>query len=144
MKPENEHLNALPDPAPAAPHDPYKMRTLEQIVSLFDGGDFLQKLLKGHADLQRALLDHKDEHGGKAKGTMTLTIGYDLGKQGDVAMSARVDFKTPQKPASNAAAFINDKGELTLYSPLMARMHSGPRNVKETPHDPETGEVIDA
>ena len=126
------------------PHDPYKMRTLEQIVSLFDGGDFLEKLLKGHADLQIALLEHRAEHGGKAKGSMTLTIGYDLGKQGDVAMSARVDFKTPQKPPSSAAAFINDQGELTLYSPLMAQMQTGPRDIRETPHDPETGEIIDA
>lgn len=125
-------------------HDPYRMRGIEQILALFDGGDFLRELLEGHSDLQKALLEHREEHGGKTKGSMTLTIGYDLGKQGDVAMSAHVEFKKPKKPPSSAAAFINEQGDLTLYSPLMARMQPGPRDVKETPHDPVTGEVIDA
>lgn len=121
--------------------DPYRMRTLEQILSLFDGGDFLEKLMEGHRQLQTDLLDHHADHGGKAKGSMTIGVSYNLGKSGDVGMTATVAFKAPQKPASSAAAFINDNGELTLYSPFMARMQPGIRDV--TDHDPETGEVRD-
>lgn len=131
------------DTAPATDHDPYKMRTLEQILALFDGGDFLAEVMAGHKQLQIDLLEHKAEHGTKGcSGTMTLQVNYALGKSGDVAMGATVSFKAPKKPPSSAAAFINDDGELTLYSPFMARMHQPVRDV--TDFDPETGEVRDA
>lgn len=124
------------------PHDPYKMRTIEQILALFDGGDFLAQLLDGHKQLQLDLLEHKDEHGTKGcQGSMTLQLNYALGKSGDVAMGATVNFKAPKKPPSSAAAFINDDGELTLYSPFMARMHQPVRDA--TDFDPETGEIRD-
>lgn len=123
-------------------HDPYKLRSLEQILALFDGGSFLTEVMDEHRKLQIELLEHAAEHGSKGcDGSMTLKIGYALGKSGDVSMSAKADFKGPKKPASSAAAFINDRGELTLYSPLMARMHQPVRDA--TPHDPETGEVRD-
>ena len=126
---------AVPDP-----HDPYKLRTLEQILALFDAGDFLVEVLRGHRNLQLDLLRHQGEHGTKGcQGSMTLQVNYALGKSGDVAMGATVTFKAPKKPPSSAAAFINDDGELTLYSPLMARMNQPVRNT--TDFDPETGEV---
>jgi hypothetical protein len=124
------------------PHDPYMLRGIEQLFGLFDGGDFLAKVMSGHKDLQLDLLSHMEEHGSKGcKGSMTLKINYALGKSGDVGMGATVDFKAPAKPPSSAAAYINDKGELTLYSPFMARMQQPIRDA--TPHDPETGEVRD-
>lgn len=130
------------DLAVPEPHDPYKMHTLEQILALFDGGGFLTEVMTGHKQLQIDLLEHKDEHGTKGcQGSMTLQVNYALGKSGDVAMGATVSFKAPKKPPSSAAAFINDNGELTLYSPFMARMHQPVRDVSD--HDPETGEVRD-
>jgi hypothetical protein len=33
------------------PHDPYRLRSLEQILSLFDGGEFLTEVMTGHRDL---------------------------------------------------------------------------------------------
>jgi len=128
--------------AKPATHDPYKMRTLEQILTLFDDGDFLDKVMEGHKQLQLDLLEHKAENGTKGcSGSMTITVNYALGKSGDVAMGATVAFKAPKKPPSSAAAYINDNGELTLYSPFMSRMHQPVRDV--TDYDPETGEVRD-
>ena len=125
------------------PHDPYKMRTIEQILALFDGGNFLAEVLDGHRRLQLDLLEHKDEHGTKScEGTMTLKLSYALGKSGDVAMGATVTFKPPKKPPSSAVAFINDQGDLTLFSPLMARMQTPVRDA--TLHDTYTGEIRDA
>lgn len=127
---------------PPEPHDPYKMRTLEQILALFDGGAFLEEVMSGHKKLQIDLLDHKDEHGTKGcQGSMTLEVNYALGKSGDVSMGASVKFKPPKKPPSSAAAYINDNGELTLYSPLMAKMQRPIHDVSD--HDPETGEIRD-
>lgn len=124
------------------PHDPYKMRTLEQILTLFDGGTFLETVMNGHKDLMHELSEHLDTHGQKGcQGSMTITIDYAAGNGGDVGMGAQVTFKPPKKPKSSAAAFINSAGELTLYSPMMARMHQPIRDV--TDHDPETGEIRD-
>lgn len=125
-----------------ADRDPYIMRSIEQILGLFDGGTFIDKVMDGHKQLQIDLLEYLDENGPKnCQGEMTIKINYAAGKSGDVAMGARVDFKAPKKPPASAAAFINDKGELTLYSPLLRRMHQPVRDV--TDFDPETGEVRD-
>ncbi len=132
----------LSEAAAPAQHDPYAIRTIEQLFALFDGGDFLTEVLEGHQQLQVDMLDHKDQHGSKGcKGSMTITVNYALGKQGDVDMGATVNFSAPKSPPASAQAFINEKGQMSLYSPLMARMHGGVRDV--TPHDPETGEVRD-
>lgn len=131
-----------PETALTQPNDPYLLHGLEQLFGLFDGGDFLAKVMSGHKDLQLDLLSHQEEHGSKGcKGSMTPKINYALGKSGDVGMGATVEFKPPAKPPSSAAAYINDKGELTLYSPFMARMHQPIREVPD--YDPETGEVRD-
>ncbi|KMK63800.1 hypothetical protein [Puniceibacterium sp. IMCC21224] len=128
--------------AKAEPHDPYRMRTLEQILALFDGGDFLAEVMAGHKQLQHDLLDHNEEHGPKGcQGSMTIQINYALGKSGDVGMGATATFKAPKKPPSSAAAYINEDGELTLYNPFMARMHQPVRDA--TDYDPETGEIRD-
>lgn len=124
------------------PVDPYKMRTLEQILLLFDGGDFLAETMTDHQKLMQDLLDHNAEHGAKGcSGTMTIQLSYAVGNAGDVGMGATVTFKAPKKPASSAGAYINDAGELTLYSPMMKRMHQPIRDVSD--HDPETGEIRD-
>ena len=68
-------------------------------------------------------------------------VGNPIGKQGDVDMGATVNFNAPKAPPASASAFIDENGQMTLYSPLMKRMHGGVRDV--TPHDPETGEVRD-
>lgn len=124
------------------PHDPFKMRTIEQILTLFDGGDFLTEVMTGHQGLMQDLLEHADLHGTKGcNGTMNIQLSYAVGNSGDVGMGATVTFKAPKKPPSSASAYINTKGELTLYSPMMARMHRPVRDVSD--HDPETGEVRD-
>lgn len=123
-------------------HDPFAIRSFEQLLMLFDGGNFLAQFMADHIDLLQQMQDHNDEFGHKgAKGSFTLTVGYELGGAGDLGMRAQSDFKGPKKPASQAAAFVDDQGRMTLYSPMMKRMHSGIRDA--TPHDPETGEVRD-
>lgn len=132
-----------PPTAPAIEeNDPFAIRSFEQVMTLFDGGDFLARFMADHRDLLQQLQDHNDEFGHKgAKGSFTLAISYELGGAGDLGMRAQANFKGPVKPASQAAAYVDGNGQLTLYSPLMKRMHGGLRDA--TPHDPETGEVRD-
>ena len=125
-------------------HDPYKMRTLEQIIMLFDGGAFMTEVMTGHQKLMQDLLDHNEEHGPKGcAGTMTLQLSYAVGNSGDVGMGATITFKAPKKPPSSAGAYINDAAELTLYSPMMRRMHGGVRDVADYNYDLTTGEIRD-
>lgn len=131
-----EKINAV------EPHDPYKMRTLEQIILLFDGGDFMAEIMEGHKNLMQDMLEHHAQHGSKGcNGTMTLTLNYAVGKAQDVGMGANVTFKAPKKPPSSGSAYINDAGELTLFSPMMRQMQRPIRDVEE--YDPETGEIRD-
>lgn len=128
--------------APPPPeHDPYKMRSLEQILSLFDGGDFLVGIMDEHADLLQQMLDHAEKHRKGAKGSMSIQVNYAMNAAGDVSMTATKQFTPPKEPAASTTGFVTDQGELTLYSPMMRQMHTAPRDV--TPHDPETGEVRD-
>ena len=123
-------------------HDPFAIRGFEQLLTLFDGGDFLAQFMTDHRDLLQQMQDHNEEFGHKgAKGSFSLNVSYEMGGAGDVGMRAQADFKGPKKPASQAAAYVDGQGQMTLYSPMMKRMHNGVRDV--TPHDPETGEVRD-
>ena len=122
--------------------DPFAIRSIEQLLMLFGGGDFLTEFMADHQDLLQQMQDHNEEHGHKgAKGSFSLNISYEMGGAGDLGMQAKAEFKGPKKPASQAAAYVDGQGQLTLYSPMMKRMHSGVRDA--TPYDPETGEVRD-
>lgn len=129
---------------PPEAHDPYRLRSLEQILSIFDGGGLLQQIMEGHRNLLLELAEHKDEHGSKGcQGSMTITVNYAPTKTGDVSMGATANFKGPKKPPASAAAYMTESGELTLFSPMLAQMSGGIRDVTEPNHDPDTGEVRD-
>lgn len=130
-----------PSQAATEDRDPFAIRTIEQLLTLFDGGTFLPRMMQEHRDLMQQMQDHNDEYHKGAKGSFTLSVSYELGGSGDLGMRAQVDFKGPKKPASAAAAYVDQQGQLTLYSPLMKRMHIGVRDVSN--FDPETGEIRD-
>lgn len=133
---------SIPTPAEVIDHDPFSIRSVEQLFSLFDGGEFLTSFMSDHRELLMDMQDHNDQYGHKgAKGSFSISVSYELGGAGDLGMKISADFKGPKKPASNAAAYVDGQGQMTLYSPMMKRMHGGVRDV--TPHDPETGEVRD-
>lgn len=123
-------------------NDPFAIRGFEQLLTLFDNGDFLRQFMSDHRSLLQDMQDHNSEYGHKgAKGSLTLSVAYEMGGAGDLGMKAKAEFHAPKKPASQAAAYVDGQGQLTLYSPMMKRMHGGVRDV--TPHDPDTGEVRD-
>lgn len=131
---------------PSAPtrqeeHDPYAIRSIEQLMTLPDGGEFLLQFLEDHKELMAQLHEHMSEYGSKAKGSFQINFTYELGTGSDLGIEAKASFTPPKKPSSKGAAFVGQQGEMTLYSPMMKRMYSGIRDV--TPHDPETGEVRD-
>jgi len=98
----------LTEVAAASSHDRFRLQSLEKILSIFDGGAFMDEVLIGHRQLQMDPLDHKEEHGTKGcQGSMTITVNYALGKSGDVGMGAAVAFKAPKKPPASAGAVMD-------------------------------------
>lgn len=124
-------------------HDPFAIRTIEQFFALFSNGTFARQILTGSHKLRQDLLDHLDEHGSKgATGEMQIKVKYVVSQSRDIQLAAELAFKPPKQPPSTANAYVGENGELTLYSPMMRKMHEPVRDVT-TDYDPETGEVRD-
>lgn len=117
-------------------HDPYRMRSLEQILSLLNQGEFLKELMKEHTDLQTQLLEHLDTFGAKGcTGSMTITVNYELQSSGDIAMTGTSNFKGPKRPASRGGGYLDADGNITLMSPMLTRMHQPIRDADDHPAD---------
>lgn len=109
--------------------------SMDQILGIFNNGEFLPEVIAKMAELQRKMAEHRAVHSGKAKGSFTLQIAFEQNKMGDVSMTAVCETKAPKTPPSSAVAYVTDDGLLTLYSPMLAQMQ-----VRDT-FDPETGEI---
>lgn len=118
-------------PRPAVP----VLRSMDQILGIFNNGEFLPEVIEKMAELQRKMAEHRATHSGKAKGSFTLQIAFEQNKMGDVSMTAVCETKAPKTPPSSAVAYVTDEGLLTIYSPMMSMMQ-----VRDT-FDPETGEI---
>lgn len=102
--------------------DQFSIDSVDKLLKLLDGGDFHAEFMQANADLQLDMRNHQQEHGGKPKGEITLKLGYQLQKSGDVGITGKLTVKAPDKPAASGVAYSDGEGQLTLYSPMMRRM----------------------
>ncbi|GAA4218515.1 hypothetical protein GGQ68_002486 [Sagittula marina] len=107
----------------------YDIRTLEQELNLLDQGEFLGLIQTELAALRQTLRDHQLAFGGKPKGKLTLSIEYEMHKNGDVAISGDYKITPPKTPKAMGAAYVNEGGQLSLHSPMLRRAHEGIRDV---------------
>lgn len=129
-------------PTPPATYDRFAIRSIEQLLTLPDGGHFLRQLMESNRRLLREMKDHRENFGvNKATGKISIGITYTLTADGDLTIDATQTTTPPKAPASKGAAYVDDKGQLQLMSPMMTRMAGGITDA--TPHDPITGEVRD-
>lgn len=112
----------LPNPAHKRGPALKVLRSLDQILGIFENGDYQPEVLDKLAELHRKMMDHREQHRGKTRGSFVLTIDYELGKHGDVSMTSTCNIKPPKAPPSSAVAFITDDGDLTLFSPMLRQM----------------------
>lgn len=135
-KPEDPEALPIPTPPRARKSPPVPaLRTMDQILGIFNNGEFLPEVIDKMATLQKQMAEFRAIHKGKAKGSFTLQIAFEQNKMGDVSMTAVCETKAPKLPPSTAVAYVTDEGLLTLYSPMLAQMQ-----VRDT-FDPETGEI---
>lgn len=102
---------------------PYALRTIDQILAIPDEGNFLSELLQENADLIAELQDHQKAYGGAPKGSLSISIAYELGKGGIVNMKASFATKAPKTPAASAVAWVTRDGDLTPENPAQMKLN---------------------
>lgn len=93
------------------------LRTADQILAMFDNGDFLLQFLTDHQALILALHNHQMTHGGKAKGKFSITVNYTLDKQLTLMAEADAKFDKPKAPKAAATLWTTADGEVTAQNP---------------------------
>lgn len=100
----------------------YDLKTIDQILSLPDGGDFLMEIHDKHETLIESLSDHVEEQHKTASGSITIKIDYKLDRAGMFQIGAKCDIKEPAKPAASAVAWMGSSGRLTPANPAQSKM----------------------
>ncbi|NVK56684.1 MAG: hypothetical protein HWE26_13820 [Alteromonadaceae bacterium] len=103
------------------PHD-WKVRTVPELIDLFESGKFADKLVKGHSDLLEAINHHLAEYGPTGcSGKITITLTYKAEADRGVELTATAAYLHPSPPAEKgkSLAFIDREGQLTLENPAL-------------------------
>ena len=113
------------------------LRTADQILAMFDNGEFLQQFLTNHQELIVALHNHQMNHGGKAKGVVTIKLNYSLDKQLTLNAEADAKFDKPKAPKAAAILWTTADGDLTPQNPRQPSL-PGIRDVTAPAHSIRT------
>lgn len=107
----------MPDPA-------YELKTVDRIVAVLNNGDENAEATRLHSEIMDRLANNIQEHGGKHKATLTLTIEYSADPKGiDVSLVCKA--KVPAKPIQKERFFMSEKNTLTLQDPARDSMFAG-------------------
>lgn len=112
-------------------NDQVTLRTADQILAMFDNGEFLADFLIKHQELIIALHNYQMNHGGKAKGKSTIIMTYELGKQLVLSATAEAKFEKPKAPKAAATLWTTVDGDLTPQNPAQPSL-PGIRDVTPT------------
>jgi len=99
-----------------------ELRSLDQILSIADNGEYLQTLMTEHDELLQEMADFSATFGAKAKGSFTLKINYERDRHGQVEMEIDHKIVAPKPPKAKAIAWAQQGGGLSVHNPAQARM----------------------
>ncbi|SMO63914.1 hypothetical protein [Paracoccus laeviglucosivorans] len=102
-------------------HQP-KLRSLDHLLSLADGGEYLPDLMDRIEANNVALRQHALDYGSDAKGKITITIDLKINRIGQLEMVVDDKIVEPKSPKRKAHAWMNGSGEITAHNPAQARM----------------------
>lgn len=100
----------------------HELRTLEQVLSLFDGGLFIDQLMLDHAKLIDAIALQVDSTQAAAGGSITIKLTYKQDRMGTLEMKAVKETVLPKDPPAKAIAWTTDDGMITPQNPNQMRM----------------------
>ena len=99
-----------------------RIRTLDEILTLPDNGQYLPLLLAENDQLITEIVDFSQSYGTKASGSMTIKINYSTDRFGQIDLSVEHVIKAPKAPKAKATAWTSDEGGLTTANPNQKRM----------------------
>ncbi len=105
-----------------------EIRNIPQLIELLENGELSDDLKKEVRDLVSYLHEHAGSKG-KAKGTLTLKLGFQV--QGS-SLTIESDLSTvkPKKPRGSSTVFCDSEGKLLTGHPRQSEMFDGPREIK--------------
>ncbi|ULB10708.1 hypothetical protein ORIO_12420 [Cereibacter azotoformans] len=99
-----------------------ELRTLDQIISLADNGQYQPLLLQENDDLISEIVDFSQAYGTKAGGKLQITISYTTDRFGQIDLTVEHKITKPKAPKAKATAWTVDGGGLTIANPNQSRM----------------------
>lgn len=100
----------------------HDLKTIDQILSLPDSGEFLMQIHDKHEALVKSMTAFVDDNNKAASGSFTIKLDYKLDRAGMFQIAAKCDAKEPQKPSATAVAWQGTEGRITPANPAQLKM----------------------
>lgn len=102
--------------------EPPVLRSLDQMLSLADAGDYLPDLLARIEDNNVEMRSFAQQYQTTAKGKITLTIDVKVDPFGAAEMVIDDKIVGPKPPKRKAVAWMTGDGAITTHNPAQSRM----------------------
>ncbi|TWI29710.1 hypothetical protein IQ24_03527 [Paracoccus sulfuroxidans] len=99
-----------------------QMRSLDQMLSLADAGDYLPDLLSRIEANNVEMRSFAQQYSTTAKGKITLTIDVKVDPFGATEMVIDDKIVGPKPPKRKAVAWMTGDGGITTHNPAQSRM----------------------
>ncbi|MCG6111305.1 MAG: hypothetical protein MEQ74_03840 [Paracoccus sp.] len=101
---------------------PPELRSLDQLLSLADNGDYLPDLLSRIEANNVEMRQFAQDFHASAKGKITITIDMKADRFGQVEMVIEDKIVGPKPPKHKAVGWLTGDGALTTHNPAQSRM----------------------
>lgn len=98
------------------------MRSLDQMLSLADAGDYLPDLLSRIEANNVEMRSFAQQYATTAKGKITITIDVAVDPFGATQMTMDDKIVGPKAPKRKAVAWMTGDGGITTHNPAQSRM----------------------
>lgn len=99
-----------------------ELRSLDQMLSLADNGDYLPDLLSRIEANNIEMRQFAQDFSTGAKGKITITIDMRLDRFGQMEMTIEDKIVGPKPPKHKAVGWVTGTGGLTTHNPAQSRM----------------------
>ncbi len=100
-------------------------RSFSLFIQQIDEGSLHQSLSAETHALMRELREHARQFARDAKGSLTLTISFEVDPKGVADVEADVRVKKPKTPSVSSQFFLTPSGNLTLENPRQQKLGLG-------------------
>ncbi|KGJ03648.1 hypothetical protein SAMN04487972_1194 [Paracoccus halophilus] len=101
---------------------PPVLRSIDQILGLADGGDYLPDLLDRMEANNIEMRQHSQDYQTTAKAKVSITISMSLDRFGQLEMVIEDKITGPKPPKHKAVGWMNGTGGVTTHNPAQSRM----------------------